>query len=73
MRYIIAGIQLLIILNNYANIFNKKSAGKLLFNHGGDHTIKINNKNPLYKSLYNFFVRKLEVLHQYLNKNLEKR
>ena len=42
-----ARIQLPMELNNYINIFNKKSAGKLLFNCPGDHTIKINNKDPL--------------------------
>ena len=72
-RYIITGIQLLIKLNNYINIFNKESAGKLLFNHLRDHAIKINNKDLLYRPLYNLFIRKLEVLHQYLNKILEKR
>ena len=68
-----AGIQLLIELNNYINIFNKKFAGELLPNYLKDYIIKINNKNPLYRFLYNFFIKKLEVLHQYLNEILEKR
>ena len=59
-------------LNNYINIFNKEFAGELLFNYLEDHTIKINNKNLLYRPLYNLFIRKLEVFHQYLNKILEK-
>ena len=71
-RYIMAGIQLPIKLNNYINIFNKKSTGELLFNHPKDHIIKINNKDPLYGPLYNLFIRKLEVLCQYLNKILKK-
>ena len=50
-------------LSNYINIFNKEFTGELLFNCLGDHIIKINNKNPLYGSLYNFFIRELEVLH----------
>ena len=50
-------------LSDYINIFNKKSIGKLLLNYLGDHTIKINGKNPLYRSLYSLFVRELEVFH----------
>ena len=73
MRYITTKIQLLIELNNYINIFNKEFANKLLFNYLGDHAIKINNKNPLYKPLYSFSIKKLEVLYQYLNKTLEKK
>ena len=68
-----AGIQLPIELNNYINIFNKEFAGGLLFNHPGDHTIKINSKDPLYKPLYNLSIKELEVFRQYLNKILEKR
>ena len=49
-RYIVAEIQLPIKLNNYINIFNKKSNNKLLFNHPKDHAIKINNKDLLYRS-----------------------
>ena len=60
-------------LNDYINIFNKKSTGELSPNRLGDHTIKTNNKNPLYRPLYNLSARELEVLHQYLNKSLEKR
>ena len=60
-------------LSNYINISNKEFTGKLLFNYLRDHIIKINNKNLLYRPLYNFFIKKLEVLHQYLNKILEKR
>ena len=60
-------------MNDYIDIFNKESAGKLLSNHPGDHTIKTNNKNPLYGPLYNLFTKELEVFHQYLNKTLEKR
>ena len=55
MRYITAGIQLPIKLSNYINIFNKEFVGELPFNRLGDHAIKINNKNPLYKPLYNLF------------------
>ena len=51
-----AEIQLPIKLNNYINIFNKESAGKLLLNHLKDYIIKINGKNPLYKPLYNFLL-----------------
>ena len=68
-----AGIQLLIKLNNYINIFNEEFAGELLFNHLRDYIIKINNKDPLYRPLYNLFVKKLEVLCQYLNEFLKKR
>ena len=60
-------------MSNYIDIFYQESIGKLLFNYLGDHDIKINNKDCLYKLLYNFFIRKLEVLRQYLNKILEKR
>ena len=56
-RYVIVKIQLSIKLNNYINIFNKESAGKLLFNHPKDHAININNKN-LYIDLYIFFLIK---------------
>ena len=66
-------IQLLIELNNYINIFNKKFAGELLFNYLRDYAIKINNKNPLYGPLYSLFIRELEVLRQYLDKILEKK
>ena len=55
-------------LNNYINIFNKKFTGELPFNHLGDYIIKINNKDLLYRFLYNLSARKLEVLRQYLNK-----
>ena len=72
MRYIIAKIQLPIKLNNYINIFNKEFADKLLFNHLKNYIIKINNKNPLYGPLYSLFIKKLEVLHQYLDKTLKK-
>ena len=58
------GIQLPIELNNYINIFNKKFTSKLPFNHLIDHAIKNNNKNPLYRLLYLFFLfKKLEVFH----------
>ena len=60
-------------LSDYINIFNKEFAGKLLFNHLRDYIIKIDDKDPLYRPLYNLFVRELEVLHQYLDKVLEKR
>ena len=59
-------------LNNYINIFNKEFIGELPFNYLGDYIIKINNKDLLYGPLYNLFIKKLEVLHQYLNKILEK-
>ena len=73
MRYITVKIQLPIKLNNYINIFNKEFASKLLFNYPRNHAIKINGKNPLYRPLYNLFIRELEMLHQYLNKILEKK
>ena len=73
MRHIIVKIQLLVELSDYTNIFNKKFAGKLPSNHLKDHAIKINGKDPLYKSLYSLSARKLEVFYQYLNKALEKR
>ena len=63
---------MLIKLNNYINIFHKEFIGKLLLNRLKDYIIKINNKNLLYRFLYNLFIRKLEVLYQYLNKILEK-
>ena len=63
---------MLIKLNNYINIFNKEFINKLLFNYLGDYIIKINNKDFLYRPLYNLFVKELEVLHQYLDKILEK-
>ena len=59
-------------LNNYINIFNKKFASKLLFTYLKNYIIKINGKNPLYRPLYNLFIKKLEVFHQYLNKTLKK-
>ena len=58
-----AGIQLPIKLNNYINIFSEESAGELPFNYPGDHAIEINNKDPLYKPLYNLSARELEVFH----------
>ena len=60
-------------LNNYINIFNKEFAGELPFNYLGNYAIKIDGKNPLYGPLYSPFIRELEVLHQYLNKILEKK
>ena len=66
-------IQLLIELSNYIDIFSKEFAGELLLNYLGDHAIKIDGKDLLYGPLYNLFARELEVLHQYLNKILEKR
>ena len=63
-----AEIKLLIELNNYIDIFNKKSVGELPPNCLGDYAIKTNGKDSLYGPLYNLFVRKLEVLRQYLNK-----
>ena len=60
-------------LSDYINVFNKEFAGKLSPNYLGDHTIKINKKDPLYRPLYNFSVRKLEVFRQYINKILEKK
>ena len=59
-------------LNNYINIFNKEFASELPLNYLKNNIIKINSKDPLYRPLYNFFIKKLEVLHQYLNKNLKK-
>ena len=60
-------------LSNYTDIFNKEFTGELPFNHPGNHAIKTDGKDLLYKPLYNLFTRKLEVLHQYLNEILEKR
>ena len=59
-------------MSDYVDIFNIKFTSELPPNYLGDYAITINNKNLLYKSLYGFFIKKLEVLHQYLNKNLEK-
>ena len=59
-------------LSNYINIFNKEFIGVLLFNHPKDYTIKIDDKDSLCGPLYNLFIRELEVLHQYLDKTLEK-
>ena len=73
MRYIITKIWLLIKLSDYINIFNKEYTGKLPPNYLENHIIKINSKDFLYRPLYNLFIKKLEVLHQYLNKILEKK
>ena len=66
-------IQLLIELNNYTDIFNKEFTNELPPNHPGDYIIKIDGKDPLYRLLYSFSARKLEVFHQYLDKILEKK
>ena len=72
-RYVIAEIQLPMELNDYIDVFSEESAGKLLLNYLGDHVIKTNDKDFLYRPLYSLFIKKLEVFYQYLDEILEKK
>ena len=53
--------------------FSKKNAEKLPEHEEGDHVIKLNEQDFLFKFLYNLSSLKLKTLQEYLNNTLMKR
>ena len=56
---------------NYANVFNKIDANKLLKHRSYDHAIETKNKILSFIFIYNLFITELEALKRYLNDNLK--
>ena len=56
----------------YKNVFSVENADILLSHKVTDHTIDLNEREPLYDSLYNLFNIDLEILRTYLNNTLMK-
>ena len=58
--------------SDYADVFLKKEASWLFTHEKHDHTIEINEKESLHKSLYNLFKTELNILRKYLDNVLVK-
>jgi len=60
------------IYAEYENVFFKVKVRHLSAYEKHDYIININNKNSLYKSLYNLLDKELQILWNYLNNILVK-
>ena len=60
------------IYTDYEDIFSEIETEHLSIYKKYNYIIDINNKNSLYKSLYNLLNKKLQVLQSYLNNILAK-
>ena len=60
-------------LKNYADVFSVKDVDVLLLNGPFDHAIETEEKDPLYKPLYNLSEGELKVLWDYLDNAVMKR
>ena len=58
--------------SDYADVFLKKEVSWLSAHEKHDHTIEINEKESLHKSLYNLFKTELNILRKYLDNVLVK-
>ena len=52
-------------------MFSKKQVNKLSAPRPQDYEINTEEKQPPFKSIYNFSVTELQTLHHYINVNLE--
>jgi hypothetical protein len=58
---------------NFANVFDKINANKLLEHNSQNYIINIKNKMFLFKSIYNLLMIEFELLKKYLNDFLTKK